>query len=280
MYEIRDMVATDGYKLQYYVWGDNAVNEGVVFYLPGFMSHTLWQESQLEALAERGYKVVGIDRRGSGINNYGKAGDAPSIEQLLEDHDIIIDREAKGGPRHIWGWCLGGVFAINYVCWAHSKIDSLLLAAPSIFPQEHLAERALRLGAHPTDENLESEMPIAIIEDDFTRGPALHNFILKDKKRIKRITYRFYLIRKQMCQYAWIKVQGKKLKIPTRLILAGRDVIVDNDMTEKIFKPLKNCEIQYIDAGHGIQFDNTEALMDSVWTWLNGQAKENLHNEQ
>jgi alpha-beta hydrolase superfamily lysophospholipase len=276
MYEIRDITATDGYKLQYYVWGDNDVNDSVVFYIPGYMSHTLWQEPQLQELAKQGYKVVGIDRRGGGINNHGEAGDAPSIDQLLEDHDTIINREAGGGPMHIWGWCLGGVFAINYICRAQNKINSLLLTTPSIFPQEHLVKRALKIGAHPIDENIEKELPLAIKEDDFTKGAALYDFILKDKKRTKRITSRFYRIQKLMCQYAWVKVQGKSLKIPTRLILAKRDVIVNNEMTENVFKSLENCEIHYIDTEHGIQFENSPVLMDSVCSWLNGRAKENF----
>lgn len=272
MYKIRDIVASDGYQLKYYVWNGKGAN-GAVFYIPGYMSHTLWQEPQLEALSEAGYKVVGIDRRGGGINQK-NSGDVPSVEQLLDDHEIIVTREGLNSNKHIWGWCLGGVIAINFAFHTSNKINSLVLSAPSIFPQQHLVERAAKMGAHPEDENIETYLPLAIQEDDFTKGPALRNFILKDEKRTKKITSRFYRIQKKMCQYAWLKIQGKKLDIPTKLILADKDIVVDNQWTHKIFSPLENCKIQFMDTDHGIQFEKGQELSDSVISWLDRQSKE------
>ncbi len=266
MYEIKEIIASDGYQLKYYLW-NNQGNKGVVFYIPGYMSHTLWQEPQLEALSSIGYKVVGMDRRGGGINQ-NNAGDAPSIKQLLDDHEIIVTREGNTNGNHIWGWCLGGVIAINFVFHTRNVIDSLVLSAPSIFPQTHLIERATKMGAHPEDDSVGIDLPLAIQENDFTTGPALEGFILKDELRTKKITYRFYQIQKKMCQYAWMKIQGERLKIPTVLILAKKDVIVDNQLTQQIFLSLENCKTVFVDTEHGIHFENPKALLDIVFYWL------------
>jgi pimeloyl-ACP methyl ester carboxylesterase len=213
--------------------------------------------------------VVGIDLRGCGCNK-GTTEEVTSMEQLLDDLERVVKREATGRV-HMWGWCLGGVMAINLYFHSPGLVESLVLSAPSIFPQRHLVERAAQMGAHPADETVEGVLPLAIQEGDFTKGPALEEFILRDDKRRKTTTVCFYRIQKKLCQYAWFKVQAKKLEAPVFLILAARDVVVDNAWTEKIFSPLKNCRIKVIDSEHGIQFERGAELAESVSSWLSLQ---------
>ena len=231
------------------------------------MSNVLWQEMQLETLSSSGYKVVGIDLRGCGCNEE-TTEEVTSIEQLLDDLERIVKREATGRTVHLWGWCLGGVIAINLHFHSPSLVQSLVLSAPSIFPQRHLVERAAQMGAHPQDETVETILPLAIHEDDFTKSPALEEFILKDDKRRKTTTSCFYRIQKKMCQYAWFKVQAKKLEAPVYLILAARDVVVDNEWTQRIFSPLENCQIKMIESEHGIQFERAAELSESLSWWF------------
>ena len=266
MRQIREIQASDGYPLRYYVW-DAPEAAHVVFFIHGFMSHTLWVQPQLNTLRRLGYKVVGIERRGAGINRL-HLGDAPSAQQLLDDHELVIACEGKEKKIHIWGWCLGGVIALNYISHTKQHLTSLMLAAPSIFPQEHLVERAKRIGAHPVGPCTAVELPLAICEEDFTKGPQLKSFILKDTLRTNRVSYRFYEIQRKLSQAAWVSALKGTLQLPTLLILGSQDVIVDNVRTESVFKPLRACQITHIDAGHGIQFEKGDELTTALTNWL------------
>jgi alpha-beta hydrolase superfamily lysophospholipase len=266
MFEIRTIDASDGYPLQYYVWGAKQ-KDRAIFLLHGFMSHSLWLESQLKALGSSGFKVVGIERRGAGINRR-DLGDAPSAQQLLEDIDLIIAREATDMSVYVFGWCLGGVIALNYLHFTKKAIEGLILSTPSIFPQEALIERAKQMGAHPTGDYSGTDLPLAIQEDDFTRGPMLADFILRDELRTKRISVRFYEIQKKMAQSAWAKLSARKVPVPVLLIIAEKDVVVDNRRTISAFSAIENCVIRRINAEHGIQFEKGDELTQTITEWL------------
>lgn len=274
MNNIKEIKSSDGYTLKYYVWNNDAAKD-VIFLIHGFMSHSMWLKPQMEALNNLGYKVVGIERRGAGINRE-NLGDAPSAQQLLDDHEIVINEESEGKNIYIIGWCLGAVIAINYVHSTKKQIKGIILSAPSIFPQESLIKRAIEIGAHPIGEYSEKELPLAIQESDFTQGPLLYSFILKDENRIKSISSRFYEIQKKMSQSAWVKVSTKKVNTPMLVILAKRDLVVDNKRTEDVFSSLRNCHIEYIDAGHGIQFEKGEEFVEVISSWLNKLEKSEI----
>ncbi|MGH9677067.1 MAG: serine aminopeptidase domain-containing protein, partial [Candidatus Acidiferrum sp.] len=77
-------VAGDGYRWQYRRYQPCGTAQANVVCLHGIQSHAGWYESSCRQIAEAGYQVDFLDRRGSGVNQEAR-GDAPSFRRLLDD---------------------------------------------------------------------------------------------------------------------------------------------------------------------------------------------------
>ena len=73
----------DGYEAYARYWGQSAPC-GAVLYHHGIQSHCGWYETSPTRLAEAGFAVLQIDRRGCGRNEPDR-GHAESAEQLIAD---------------------------------------------------------------------------------------------------------------------------------------------------------------------------------------------------
>jgi pimeloyl-ACP methyl ester carboxylesterase len=270
-YVVRSVTASDGYLLNYYVWEREDAGD-VVFFMPGDMSHSIWMGHILESFYESGMKVVALERRGMGINRR-DIGDAPSVQQLMDDTEMIFDGEAGGRRVHIVGWSFGSVIGMNYYSFSTREIRSLTLITPYIFLQNHFILRSVRDKTHPDCGSCQTEVPLALKEEDFTKSGCLQNFILKDPWRLRAITPRYYEIRRRMMKYAWYMLVGIRIFLPAKIILATKDRVVDNGRTEEAFSLMRGCEINYINAEHGIQFEKGEELEQSVTSWIWGKSK-------
>lgn len=265
-YEVRSLSATDGYPLNYYVWGPETAGD-VVFFMPGDMAHSLWSHDFLSFLSRRGHKVVAIDRRGTGINEKDR-GDAPSAAQLLDDTDMIFAEECGSRVCHLVGWSFGAIVLMNYLSFSPRDISSMVLITPYLFLRNRFIVRSVRNGAHPAPGSRQKEIPMALQEEDFTRTDYLQNFILADTARVRSVSPRCYEVQRRMIKYAWYMLRS--LKIPTRLkvILGTLDRVVDNRKTEAAFSFLPDCEVQLITAEHGIQFEKPDELALGVASWI------------
>lgn len=185
----RTLARSDGYALTYRVWGERA-ERGVVILLNGVMSHSGWLSPLAEPLAAQGYRVIGADRRGTGMNEVGR-GDAASAQVVIDDALAIIEAEAKpGAPLYLVGWCWGAILAVHLA--KKRSFSRIVLLAPGIFPTETLKTRMAvqeaRIQAGP------EEAPILVSPIDermFTEGPALEGFILRDPLRLERFSPAF-----------------------------------------------------------------------------------------
>ena len=170
---IRSVTAEDGYQLNYRVWADHTSHRATRVILTGIMSHSLWFRTVGESLASQGFRVVGADRRGSGLNRVGR-GDALSGQILLQDLQRIIDREHDNQDQlYIVGWCWGGVLAIHAAIELGRLASGLILLAPGLFPAESVLD-AMREQDRLT-QDMPSDVPCLqspIREEAFTQGPA------------------------------------------------------------------------------------------------------------
>jgi alpha-beta hydrolase superfamily lysophospholipase len=265
-HEVRPVTASDGYLLKYYVWEREDTGD-VIFFMPGDMSHSIWMRHILERLYERGMKVVALERRGMGINRR-DIGDAPSVQQLMDDTETIIGEEAGGRRTHLVGWSFGSIIGMNYYSFSTREISSLTLITPYLFLQNHFVERSVRDKTRPDRNSCQVEIPLTLKEEDFTKSGCLQNFILRDPWRLRAITPRYYEIQRRMMKYAWYMLAGIRVFLPAKVILATKDRVVDNSRTEEAFSLMHGCEIKYINAEHGIQFEKSEELEKNVASWI------------
>src|SRR5262245_41645540 len=82
--EIKEFTAGDGYLWRYRRYPAAGPRKAHVVFIHGVQSHGGWYEHSCACLAEAGFEVSFLDRRGSGLNDQDR-GDAPGFRRLLDD---------------------------------------------------------------------------------------------------------------------------------------------------------------------------------------------------
>ena len=268
--QLRSVECADGYRLRYRTWLPAGTPCGTLVLLNGVMSHAGWFQPLACHIAGAGLKLVGADRRGTGLNEDAR-GDAPSAGALIDDLTRIMDAERTDGvPLHLGGWCWGAVLAVNMAASYEHELASLLLLAPGLYATETVArgmreqEALVRSDASGT-----ACLEIPITEAMFTRGPY-RDFISGDGLRCRHVTLRFHGIMKKLAMGATLRLG--QLKLPKLLVLASADEATDNARTVQAFQQLPGpaVAIETIDGAHGLQFDAPERLARVIVAWTTG----------
>ena len=117
--EIREFTASDGYRLHYRFYGPQGSEtpRGFVVALHGIQSHAGWYEHSSRRLADTGYEIIFLDRRGSGLNEEDR-GHAPHVDRLVNDVVQLLsavrrrrDRQAPSAPIILSAVSWGGKLA-------------------------------------------------------------------------------------------------------------------------------------------------------------------------
>jgi alpha-beta hydrolase superfamily lysophospholipase len=261
-YETETVPGAGGYRLQVRVWRASRP-VGTVVMLHGLISHSGWMAPVAEDLATRGITSVCPDRRGSGANPSPR-GDAPSGTALLDDLDCIVERFARDAPSlHLAGFCWGAAYAVNYVALRSRPVRSLALLAPSIVPAPSVREQPLITG--PSGE---ATVDPAIPAEAFTQGPAYEQVILPDPLRLRKVSPRLNGI---LGEFAYmIGAKFTRLSLPTLVVLAEADRVVDNAATERLFVTMQSSrkELRTVPGEHGVQFDAPHEVAAILHDWL------------
>jgi len=258
------LTAAGGYTLNVRVWQASQPIASVVL-LHGLISHSGWLAPLAEELAASGVTSLCPDRRGAGANPPPR-GDAPSGAVLLDDLDCVVDRFVPAGQGlHLAGFCWGAAYAINYLALRRRPVRSLALLAPSIVPAPALREHGLITG--PSGE---ATVDPAIPAEAFTRGPAYEQVILPDPLRLRKVSPRLNGI---LSEFAYmIGAKLARLTVPTLIVLAEADRVVDNAATERLFATLRATrkQLHTVPGQHGVQFDAPHEVVAILREWLAG----------
>lgn len=279
-----ETVATLPDGLRYRVWAETTTPpRATLAVLSGVMSNTAWFRPLADAWRGMGYRVIGLERQGSGLNYHhvgartpadpgGAAGceDTPSAEALLDDAARQLEHgRAPGRPVVIVGWCWGAILAVHLALRLEARIDGLALLTPGIHPSAALSERMRALaeqatGLPPGDPVLES--PIA--DEMFTAGPALDGFIRRDEVRWRRFSPRFLDVSTRLSLAARLRL--RKLARPVFVALAEDDVTTDNAaiLAELRRLPPDRVRTTCLPGPHGLQFDAPAALAERLDAWV------------
>ena len=268
----RQVVCADGYRLRYLTWTPEGAPRATLVLLNGIMSHAGWFQPLAPGLVRAGLKLVGADRRGTGLNEEGR-GDAPSAKALVDDVKTILDAErVAGAPLHLVGWCWGAVLAINVAAEHEGSFASLALLAPGLYPTEALLARMreqeeIRRSSPPETPCLESP----IREEMFTTGPCLAGFIAKDERRTRLFSPRFHGVMAKMAMGATLRLG--QLGLPMLVVLADADLATDNARTARAFERLQRADvsIEHVRSAHGVQFDAPEELARLLVSWVRAE---------
>jgi alpha-beta hydrolase superfamily lysophospholipase len=265
----------DGNTLGYIAYTKPGATTALV-YLHGIESHAGWFAQAANRLADRGYDVFSLDRRGSGINRENRgyvSGHIDHYRVLFEDiHDFIAPLHAH--YRHVFlvGLSWGGKLATTYELEYPADVDGLVLITPGI---KALVDVSLPVKLKIVlYAQLSPESPIAspIAPEMFTTTPRYLDYIKGDPSRLTHATARFYWQSNRLDGYLDSNIEA--LDTPTLLFLAGQDRIIDNaGVIEALNRGNQNklTIINYPEQTHSVQFDDPDQLVQDMGQWLQQQ---------
>jgi len=267
-HSIRTVECEDGYSLGYRVWSPGDDPLAALFLVSGMMSHSGWFGTLASALSESRLKVIGADRRGSGLNE-GDRGDALSRHILVSDLLRIVEQEDSGAPIYLVGWCWGAALAINAALELGGKVSGVALLAPGLFPSERIRDAMRRDSTPPKNTQLAScRVQSPLTAEMFTDVLEFQEFIAHDDLAVRTFTTRFIQVSQQMQLVAITRLT--RLIGPVLLLLAAKDQTVDNAKTSVAFQrlPAESLTSATLSCNHGMQFEAPRELATRITEWV------------
>ena len=263
--ELVDIPLRDGYATYGWLYRPAGVAGVPVVYVHGIQSHPEWFIRSCDALVVAGHPVLAVARRGSGENAAAR-GHARSAGQLLDDLDaaVAFACELTGAAKvHLvgvsWGGKLAAAYGLRPAC--AERLASLTMIAPGIAPRVDVRwwtklAVAAALVAWPWKR---FAIPLSDVEL-FTDNEAGREFLRDDPHRLARATAKFLYI-SRVLDWQLARAKPGALTLPTTLLLAARDRIIDNDATETVVRRLtaENARVVTINAAHTMDFEETPA---------------------
>ncbi len=269
---IESWTAGDGYLWKYRRYEPSGPPRGEVVALHGIQSHGGWYETSSNFLADHGWGVSFLDRRGSGMNEEARS-DCPSFRRLLDDIAEFMRplRERTAGSVVLLGISWGGKLAVALQKRHPGLCDGLILVAPGLRPKVRLRlpSRLRVLWKRMTDPT--QMLPIPLNEPElFTGNRERQEYIRTDPLTIHDATARFLFESRRLDVYG--RLARRRVRIPVLLLLAGQDRIINNAKTRRFARRMRRAEttvIEYPYAHHTLEFEaNGPAHLDHLLTWL------------
>ncbi len=274
--EIRSFVASDGYPLHIAVWPAQIEPRGHVVVLHGVQSHGGWYHRLGRSLAKAGYVTSFPDRRGSGANQRDR-GHTPSARRLIRDLKEWVEtvrREEAGLPVALAGISWGGKLAVILAARHPELVDAVALICPGLHPRVGVTARDKVKIAWALITNRRKMFPIPLSDPAlFTDSPEGQAFIAADPLGLHEATAGL-LAASVLIDRVVARTPGR-IRQSALLMQAGRDRIIDNDLTLSFFKRLAATDTQVIDypeGHHTLEFDpDPDRYARDLIAWLDGR---------
>ena len=278
-FEISSFITSGGYKLHYRHFQPVGISKGTIVFIHGIQSHGGWYETSCKKFAQAGYRVLFLDRRGSGLNEVSR-GDSPSFRTLLDDLKEFLQyqrKEIAGATPLILGaisW--GGKIAFGLEIRMANLVDGFILLAPGFCPKVHPTRKErffIALGSLFSPRRL-FNIPLNDPEL-FTSNPAAQKFLKEDPLALRKATARFLLDSVRLDFY--LRIFRTKISKPILLLIAGQDKIIDNEKTIAFVKRFASGSLtvrDYPEAHHTFEFEpEPQKHIEEIEEWLQAQFK-------
>ena len=271
--------ASDGYRWHYRHFPPSHKPSVRVVCLHGIQSHGGWYDASCRHLCDAGFDVYFLDRRGSGLNTQAR-GDAPSFRRLIDDvaEFIQVQRGPGSPPLVVSAISWGGKLAAGLCYRFPGLLDGLAMLTPGFCPRVRppTAERLAIARASVTAPT--KLFPIPLNDPAlFTATPRWRQFIADDPLSLHKATARFLLQSLKLDVY--LKRAPKRITVPTLLLLAGEDRIIDNAKTRRFverFAAKRKDVIEYAGAHHTLEFEpDPRPVFNDLTKWIRERAVTN-----
>lgn len=269
-FTVEEYTASDGYRWRYRHYATPATPRGRVVFIHGIQSHAGWYEYSCTWLAQHGYDVFFLDRRGSGMNQE-KRGDAPGFRRLLDDIAEFLKAKRTGVPLILAAISWGGKLAVALQRRHPGLVDGLALLCPGFFPKVRPAfgERMRILAARLVQP--ERLFPVPLNDPHlFTDTPQWLDFLRSDPLSLRQATARLLIESVRLDMY--LRFVPGWVRTPVLLLLAEKDRIIVNDATKRFVERFASADkqiIEYAGAQHTLEFEpDPERFIGDLRRWL------------
>ena len=278
-FEISAFITSGGYKLHYRHFQPVGMSKGTIVFIHGIQSHGGWYETSCKKFAQAGYRVLFLDRRGSGLNEVSR-GDSPSFRTLLDDLKEFLQYQRKEiagtTPLIIGAISWGGKIAFGLEIRMANLVDGFILLAPGFCPKVHPTRKErffIALGSLFAPRRL-FNIPLNDPEL-FTSNPVAQKFLKEDPLALRKATARFLLDSVRLDFY--LRIFRTKISKPILLLIAGQDKIIDNEKTIEFVKRFSSGSLtikEYPEAHHTFEFEpQPQKHIEEIEEWLQVQFK-------
>jgi alpha-beta hydrolase superfamily lysophospholipase len=270
---LRSYTVSDGYRCDYRDYPAIGRLRGRVVFVHGIQSHAGWYEHSCRRLAEAGFAVSFLDRRGSGRNTEAR-GDTPSFRRLLDDIAEFLRplrQQEPELPLFLAGISWGGK-PVTALQRRHPGLaDGLALLCPGFCPRVSPSrkERLAILWSRLTAPRRLFPVPLSDPQL-FTATPHWQAFIRDDPLSVRQATARFFVESVRLDLY--LRFAVSRVRLPVLLLLAEHDRIIDNERTRAFVErfPAADKEVrEYAGAHHTLEFEaDPEPFIADLLRWL------------
>jgi len=269
---VATVAASDGYPLGHRLWRGPA-GRALLVMQHGVLTHSGWFAEIGRRLAARGVDVLGHDRRGSGLNAEAR-GDVDGPQRLLDDLHAVVAPHRAAYPTIVhFGWCLGCTLGLRYLLGRPEMGEGLVWMSPDVY-ERHLRPAVLDAFARPIwDDRVTPRLKVPVPPEIYTDGPALDGFVRRDPLKLTDMTPRF--LRATVRLKEDLEEAVASFTAPSLLILAGRDRIVDNERTRRLYERIGSARPRVVtfDCNHGIQFEARDELVGVLADFVESTAE-------
>lgn len=249
--------AGDGYRWHFRRFAPPTKPVGHVIFIHGIQSHGGWYPRSCASVAQAGYEVYFLDRRGAGLNKESR-GDMPGFRRVLDDYaEFLRSLPQDNLPRFLAAISWGGKLGVGLQHRHRGLVDGLALLCPGIvskvrpsFPRR--MRIALARVARPS-----KLFPIPLNDPKlFTASPEWQRFIAEDELGLREATAR--MLFGSFALDIYLRRARKRIRLPVLLLLAEHDQIVDNAATRAFVErfPARDKQIiEYPGAHHTLEFE-------------------------
>lgn len=237
----RVLKADDGTQLFVTDWPVNATRtdaknvRGGIVILHGLGEHSGRYLHVVQFFNDIGWSVRTYDHRGHGHSG-GPRGDTPASDTLIRDAKIIIDDFAKQLTQApvLLGHSMGGLLAARVASAALSPLRGLILSSPALAITLSRFEQFLltTLSALAPGFGVSSRLKTQYLSHD----PAVVAMRKDDLLAHSSITAR--MLRSMLDAADFSQAHATALRIPTLLLVAGDDRLVDAQGSRRFFDQL------------------------------------------
>jgi alpha-beta hydrolase superfamily lysophospholipase len=265
--------ASDGYPFyfRHYPAAGGPPRARVVL-VHGIRSHGGWYARSCQRLAEAGFDIHFLDRRGAGLNTAHR-GDTPNFRRLLDDvAEYVQHLRADRGylPVFVCGISWGGKLAVGLPYRKPNLVDGLILLCPGLVPKiaPPLPRRA-RIAAARVLRPWRF-FPIPLNEPElFTAAPEWQQYIDTEPHGLRLATARFLFSSFSLDIY--LRRAAKRVTVPTFVALAEHDRIIDNARTAEFVRQFPGARdvVTYPESHHTLEFERADhPWFGDVVNWL------------